>query len=166
MWYHRWLLLVLGYLVLFPVLVILVIVFFISDGKLGVMFLSILATLVTFAGGWSGCIFPRPSGLMKLVMNWFFCMGLPGYGFYQLWYIFNAPVFASPSGIHVIFNFGEKSTVSLTFLPLFRLYIHCGSDNALIWHHYTILDHHWVTNRYNLCILHLKPHRFQIFQLD
>ena len=42
--------LVMGYEVLMPVLVILVIVFYISIGKLWIIFISVVATLVIVAG--------------------------------------------------------------------------------------------------------------------
>ena len=54
MWYHKELVLVLGSAVFLTVLVLPLIVLFISLGKIWIMFLSVVATLVIVSSGLSG----------------------------------------------------------------------------------------------------------------
>ena len=93
MWYHRDLVLVMGSLVFITVLVLTIILLFISLGRLWVMFLSVFETLVIVYGAWSGWIFPISNGIMQLVMNIFFCVGVIGFGKYQLCYILCCSIF-------------------------------------------------------------------------
>ena len=60
-----------------------------------------------------------------------------------------------------------KNTLCISLiLPLFCLYIHCGSGNDPMWVHYTILYCHEVTNICGLWVLHVKSHRLQGVKLD
>ena len=72
--------LVLGYLVLLPVIVIPIIMLFICLVELWILFLSVAKTLVIVSGGLSVGIFTRSSGLIHFVMILINCMGLVGFG--------------------------------------------------------------------------------------
>ena len=78
-WHHRELVLILGSVVLLPVLVIPIIMVFISLVKLCIIFIYMVETLVIVFRGWSGWIFTRSSGLIQLVTNLIYCMGLTGF---------------------------------------------------------------------------------------
>ena len=72
--------LVMESLVLLPVLVIIIIMLLIFLVKLWVLFLSVVETLVIIYGGQSGGMFKISSGLIQVVMNLIYCMGLTGFG--------------------------------------------------------------------------------------
>ena len=67
---------VMGYMVLLLVLVIPIIMLFICIVILWIIFLSVFETLVIFSSGLSGVIFTISSGLINLVMNLMYYMGL------------------------------------------------------------------------------------------
>ena len=68
--------LVLGYAVFLPVIVIPIIMLLIYIIKLWILFLSVVETLVIVSGGNSGGIFTRSSGSTHFVMELIHCMGL------------------------------------------------------------------------------------------
>ena len=72
--------LVLGYVMLLPVIVIPILMLFICIVKLWILFISMVDALVIVSGGLSGGIFTRSSGLINCVMDLIHCMGLAGFG--------------------------------------------------------------------------------------
>ena len=82
------LMLVLGSMMLLPVLAIPIIMLFICLIKLWIIFLSVVKTLVIVSDGWSGGIFTRSNEIFNFVMKLIHCMGLSGFGYQQLCYIF------------------------------------------------------------------------------
>ena len=80
MWYYRELVLFLGSLVFLTALVLPVIVFFISIGKSWILFFFMVATLVIVASGRPGCIFPGLGGLLQILMNLIYGIGIPCFG--------------------------------------------------------------------------------------
>ena len=72
--------LVLGYAVLLPVLVIPIIFLFICLVKSWIISLSVVETLVIVSGGLSGGILTISSGLDDSLMNLIYSTGLAGFG--------------------------------------------------------------------------------------
>ena len=56
------------------------IMLFISLVKLWILFLSMVETLVIVSGGLLGLIFTKYSGLIQIVTNLIYCMGLKVFG--------------------------------------------------------------------------------------
>ena len=72
--------LVLGYTVLLPVIVIPIIIFFICLVKLWIIFLFVVETLVIVSGELSGGIFTIYNGLIHFLMNLIHYIGMEGFG--------------------------------------------------------------------------------------
>ena len=70
----------LGYMLLLPVLVIPIIMFFICLVKLWILFISMFEILVIVSRGQSGGIFKRSSGLIKFSMKLIHFMEMSVFG--------------------------------------------------------------------------------------
>ena len=87
---------------------------FICLVKLWILFLCVVETLVIVFGGLSAGIFTRSSELINFLMNIIQRMGMTGLVSNSRDAYCASHVFAYPSGIHGIVEFGEKSTVLIT----------------------------------------------------